>query len=41
MVGLVILAAQERLVVHLDLFEEVTSFSIGVRIPGMVCASSR
>ena len=40
-VGIVILAAQERLVVHFDLFEEVTSFSIGVRIPGMVCASSR
>jgi len=40
-VGLVILAAEERLVVNLDLFEEVTSFSIGVKNPGMVCANSR
>ncbi|CAA0384284.1 unnamed protein product [Arabidopsis thaliana] len=40
-VGLVILAAEERLVVDLDLFEEVTSFSIGVKNPSMVCANSR
>ena len=36
-----ILATEERLVVDLDLFEEVTSFLIGVKNPCMVCANSR
>ncbi|XP_020888565.1 meiosis-specific protein ASY2-like [Arabidopsis lyrata subsp. lyrata] len=40
-VGLVIMAAEENIVVNLNLFEEVTTFSIGQKNPGIVCASSR
>ncbi|CAE6224507.1 unnamed protein product [Arabidopsis arenosa] len=40
-VGLVIMAAEENIVVNLNLFEAVTTFSIGQKNPGIVCASSR
>ncbi|CAL9217911.1 unnamed protein product, partial [Arabidopsis halleri] len=40
-VGLVILASKENIDVNLQLFEEVTTFSIGQKNPSIVCASSR
>ncbi|CAH8262035.1 unnamed protein product [Arabidopsis lyrata] len=39
--GLVILASEENIDVNIQLFKEVTTFSIGRQNPGIVCASSR